>query len=122
MRFTTFLTALLLAATAHAGVAPHDPSASLSESHSDNPSIAELLDPRGEPVEKRACKENGCKCNSRGKQLTICGACVWTDTKMYAITTKRVDSHIYECSPGGKCCDYGYAKDCGTGSGRCIIN
>lgn len=120
MRFTTSLAALFLAVAAQAAVAPQDPSAGLSER--DDLGLTELLDARSEPLEKRACKENGCKCNSRGKQLTICGACIWTDTKKYAITAKRVDNHIYECSPGGKCCDYGYAKDCGTGSGRCIIN
>ncbi|KAF6812312.1 hypothetical protein CSOJ01_05182 [Colletotrichum sojae] len=123
MRFTTSLTILILAATTHAAVALQDPSANLSERHSDNPSLAELLDTRGEPIEKRACKENGCKCNSRGKQLTICGACIWTDTKKHAITGQAGrQPHLRVLAGGAKCCDYGYAKDCGTGSGRCIIN
>ena len=71
---------------------------------------------------KRKCDYNGCKCNSRGKQLTVCGDCTWSDTGEYAVTKKRVTNHIYECSPTGKCCDYGKANDCTKTSGRCIIN
>ncbi|KAK3990408.1 hypothetical protein QBC44DRAFT_307510 [Cladorrhinum sp. PSN332] len=71
---------------------------------------------------KRACSYNGCKCNSRGKQLTVCGNCVWSDNNAYVVTTKRVSNHIFECSPSGSCCSYGYAKDCGSASARCKVN
>ncbi|EUC33383.1 hypothetical protein COCVIDRAFT_49543, partial [Bipolaris victoriae FI3] len=71
------------------------------------------------PLGKRACSYNGCKCNSRGKQLTVCGNCVWSDNNAYVVTTKRVSTHIFECAPNGNCCDYGKASDCGSASARC---
>ncbi|KAK4463928.1 hypothetical protein QBC42DRAFT_57507 [Cladorrhinum samala] len=71
---------------------------------------------------KRACSYNGCKCNSRKKQLTVCGNCVWSDNGAYVVTTKRKADHIFECSPSGNCCDYGYASDCGSASARCKVN
>ncbi|KAH8903017.1 glutathione S-transferase [Coniochaeta sp. PMI_546] len=80
---------------------------------SDN-SVASLL-------QKRKCTYNGCKCNSRGYQFHSCGGCVWTDNGDWVITKKRVNTHIFECSPSGDCCDYGHADDCGTGKGRCFI-
>ncbi|CRK30016.1 hypothetical protein HYQ45_008139 [Verticillium longisporum] len=72
-------------------------------------------------LEKRACKYNGCKCNSRGKQFRSCGNCVWTDNGAWAIKKKRVKNHIYECAPDGGCCDYGPAKDCGKSTARCYV-
>lgn len=74
------------------------------------------------PLGKRACSYNGCKCNSRGKQLTVCGNCVWSDNNAYVVTTKRVSTHIFECAPNGNCCDYGKASDCGSASARCKVN
>ncbi|KAK4169878.1 hypothetical protein QBC43DRAFT_352110 [Cladorrhinum sp. PSN259] len=71
---------------------------------------------------KRACDYNGCKCNSRGRQLTVCGNCVWDDTEAFVVTKKRKLTHIFECSKSGDCCSYGYAKDCGGSSARCKIN
>ncbi|KAK4200986.1 hypothetical protein QBC40DRAFT_172615, partial [Triangularia verruculosa] len=71
---------------------------------------------------KRACSYNGCKCDSRGRQLTVCSNCYWTVDGKWAVTRKRVSNHIYECSPSGNCCDYGYARDCGTSTARCRIN
>ncbi|KAM0332408.1 hypothetical protein ACHAQA_002688 [Verticillium albo-atrum] len=78
-------------------------------------------DEQGPALEKRACKYNGCKCNSRGKQFRSCGNCVWTNNGQWAIKKKRVSNHIYECAPNGGCCDYGYAKDCGKSNARCYI-
>ncbi|KAL9949057.1 hypothetical protein D7B24_005935 [Verticillium nonalfalfae] len=72
-------------------------------------------------LEKRACKYNGCKCNSRGKQFRSCGNCVWTDNGAWVIKKKRVKNHIYECAPDGGCCDYGPAKDCGKSTARCYV-
>jgi hypothetical protein len=74
------------------------------------------------PLDKRACSYNGCKCNSRGEQLTVCGNCVWSDTGAVIVTTKRVATHIYECAPDGDCCDYGVASDCGSSSARCLVD
>ncbi|KAK0639792.1 hypothetical protein B0T16DRAFT_298056, partial [Cercophora newfieldiana] len=62
---------------------------------------------------KRDCDYNGCKCASRGKQLTVCGNCRWLNNNTWVVTEKRVANHIFECSPTGRCCDYGYATDCG---------
>ncbi|KAL0937327.1 mold-specific m46 protein [Colletotrichum truncatum] len=121
MRFHTIAAVLVSVATAQAAVAQGQPQALTPRG---GPVFEELVEKRDGPfsLQKRECKYNGCKCNSRGLQLTICGACKYADTKKYAISAKRVDNHIYECSPGGKCCDYGYAKDCGKSNQRCIIN
>ncbi|KAL1868444.1 hypothetical protein VTK73DRAFT_3652 [Phialemonium thermophilum] len=70
----------------------------------------------------RACVYNGCRCDSRGKQFHSCGNCVWTSNGAWVITKKRVADHIFECAPNGDCCDYGYAKDCGTSGARCYIS
>lgn len=69
------------------------------------------------PLNKRACKDTGCKCVKGLRQGQYCGACVWKGD--YVITKKRNLKHIYECSPSGGCCDYGKADDCNTGHGRC---
>ncbi|KAK0711795.1 hypothetical protein B0H67DRAFT_586326, partial [Lasiosphaeris hirsuta] len=72
-------------------------------------------------VTKRACDYNSCKCQSRGKQLTVCGNCVWRSDGSYVVTTKRKLHDIFECSPSGNCCSYGYADDCGGSGARCIV-
>src|SRR4051794_19209465 len=69
--------------------------------------------PAGNFLLKRDCTYNGCRCSSRGKQLTVCGNCKWLNNNTWVVTEKRVANHIFECSPTGKCCDYGYATDCG---------
>lgn len=82
------------------------------------------VEARGEalaPLEKRQCVANGCRCDSRGKQFRSCGNCVWTDTGTWAITAKRVSTHVYECAPDGSCCDYGFANDCGGSGARCYL-
>lgn len=80
----------------------------------DDGSIASIL-------QKRKCTYNGCKCSSRGYQFHSCGNCYWTDTGEWAITAKRVSTHIFECGPTGSCCDYGPADDCGTSHARCFV-
>ncbi|SPO06052.1 uncharacterized protein DNG_08741 [Cephalotrichum gorgonifer] len=117
MRFTTAVSVLLLTLNVEAVAIPEESDFSLA------PSLETRdISPATPLLEKRACSYNGCKCNSRGKQLTVCGNCVWTSTGKYVVTSKRVNNHIFECSPSGNCCDYGYAKDCGSGSARCKIN
>ncbi|KAH8897474.1 hypothetical protein GQ53DRAFT_743156 [Thozetella sp. PMI_491] len=77
----------------------------------------------GSPVEargdliSRACSANGCKCVSGIKAGLYCGNCVATDA--YAISVKRVYTHVYQCGSTGSCCDYGAASDCGTRQARC---
>jgi hypothetical protein len=77
----------------------------------------------GIALEKRDCDYNGCRCASRGKQLTVCGNCRWLNNNTWVVTEKRVTDHIFECSPTGRCCDYGYATDCGRKdkTPRCIV-
>lgn len=95
----------------------------------DTPSVIPYVEARDvtpatpllDKLSKRACSYNGCKCNSRGNQMTVCGNCVWSDTGSYVVTSKRVLNHIFECSPSGDCCDYGYATDCGSSGGRCRV-
>ncbi|KAL0942368.1 uncharacterized protein CTRU02_200254 [Colletotrichum truncatum] len=123
MRFSTSLVTLLLTVTAHASVAQPNELAAVAERSDDNDLIVPLVEQRDEPtLDKRACTYNGCKCNSRGRQLTVCGNCVWSDTRNYVVTSKRDPKKIYECSKTGRCCVYGGASDCGTGSARCIVN
>ncbi|GJD04562.1 mold-specific m46 protein [Colletotrichum higginsianum] len=66
----------------------------------------------------RACTYNGCQCVSGLAQGVYCGNCV-VGAGTYAIKTKRVRTHAFECSPGGGCCSYGAASDCGTSRARC---
>lgn len=66
----------------------------------------------------RACVANGCKCAIGLKQGVYCGNCV-VGAGTYAVSTKRVRTHAFECNPSGGCCDYGVASDCGKSSARC---
>jgi len=52
-------------------------------------------------------------------QGQYCGNCVLISDGTWAVTKKRVSTHIYECNPSGGCCDYGYAGDCGGLNARC---
>lgn len=123
MRFTTTLSVLLLALHAEAIAFPgEDPEAAIIPSIEGRDASFDDVSPASPLLTKRACKYNGCKCNSRGKQLTVCGNCVWSDTGKPVVTKKRKNSHIYECSPSGRCCDYGVGSDCGSGSARCKVN
>ncbi|KAL8364962.1 hypothetical protein RB595_003989 [Gaeumannomyces hyphopodioides] len=127
MRFS-FFTVLLAAALASA-VSTDDVVApsllGVEARDADEPVLErEVMDLAGKMV-KRACDYSvNCKCDSRGKQLTVCGNCRWNSgTGPYVVTRNRKLNHIYECSKDGtKCCSYGPANDCGTSSGRCIVN
>jgi hypothetical protein len=111
MRFTALLLLAPLAAAAVA-VDPANPTA-----------VPEIDAGEASPVDLvlRSCVYNGCKCSTKHplKQGQYCGNCVWSDGSGHIIIAKRVDNHVYECSPTGKCCDYGYATDCGTSRARC---
>lgn len=78
-----------------------------------------------EPAELlgHVCSVNGCHCIT-GLLGAYCGNCAFPSANgqtagTYAISTKRVESHLHECSPSGGCCDYGPASDCGTEHARC---
>jgi hypothetical protein len=69
-------------------------------------------------LEKRACSYNGCACVRGLVAGVYCGNCV-VGAGTYAIKTKRVNSHAFQCSSTGGCCDYGTASDCGKAGARC---
>jgi hypothetical protein len=124
MRFLVSLAVLFLAsavnATADGGLASEQ--FAVAEVPELEPLAVEARDSTAEPLEKRACDYNGCKCNSRNRQFRSCGNCQWTNNGEWVISKKRVSNHIFECSPSGNCCDYGYAKDCGGSNARCGLN
>ncbi|OLN86680.1 hypothetical protein CCHL11_03855 [Colletotrichum chlorophyti] len=66
----------------------------------------------------RACTYNGCQCVSGLSQGVYCGNCV-VGAGTYAVRTKRVRNHAFECNSSGGCCSYGAASDCGTSRARC---
>lgn len=70
------------------------------------------------PFAKRACTYNGCACVSGLKAGVYCGNCI-VGAGTYAVKTKRVSTHAFQCSSSGGCCDYGVASDCGKAGGRC---
>ncbi|KAM0278834.1 hypothetical protein ACHAQH_004910 [Verticillium albo-atrum] len=118
MRFTNPIAAAILLSTM-AYAAPS------SDQAPDQVAAVAPIDARAEsvePLEKRACVYNGCRCNSRGRQFRSCGNCVWTNNGEWAISVKRDLTHVYECAPDGNCCDYGYARDCGGASARCYLH
>lgn len=94
--------------------------AEVEKRSTDETSAVSLLSTR-DPLQKRKCDYNGCKCASRGYQFRSCGNCRWTNNNEWAISKKRVSTHIFECGPTGNCCDYGPASDCGTANARCFI-
>ncbi|KAK2011835.1 hypothetical protein LZ32DRAFT_606090 [Colletotrichum eremochloae] len=67
---------------------------------------------------ERACTYNGCQCVSGLAQGVYCGNCV-VGAGTYAVKTKRVRTHAFECNSSGGCCSYGAASDCGTSRARC---
>lgn len=67
---------------------------------------------------KRACDYNGCACVSGIPAGVYCGNCV-VGAGTYAVRTKRVRTHVFQCGARGACCDYGYATDCGGDGARC---
>ncbi|KAF6794664.1 hypothetical protein CSOJ01_13613 [Colletotrichum sojae] len=66
----------------------------------------------------RACTYNGCQCVSGLSQGVYCVNCV-VGAGTYAVKTKRVRTHAFECNSSGGCCSYGVASDCGTSRARC---
>ena len=120
MRFISAFS-ILLAAAAQVNAGLEAEQAALAETPNVDVgvSLVERDQTFDEILQKRDCDYNGCKCNSRGKQFHSCGNCYWISDGSWVISKKRVANHIYECSPSGNCCDYGYAKDCGKTGARC---
>lgn len=83
-----------------------------------NPEPAADLLTRDSELTRRDCKANGCKCVSGLTAGIYCGNCV-VGAGTYAIKSKRVESHVYQCNASGGCCDYGAASDCGGKNARC---
>ncbi|OBT61221.1 hypothetical protein VE03_08709 [Pseudogymnoascus sp. 23342-1-I1] len=74
--------------------------------------IASIAAANASGLEARACSSNGCACVTGIKAGIYCGNCV-VGAGTYAVKTKRVASHAFQCGAGGACCDYGAASDCG---------
>lgn len=60
------------------------------------------------PIEKRACKYNGCTCQ-KVQQGQYCG---WCAAVLTAGTGGNFHTDIYECNPSGGCCWYGPSSTC----------
>ena len=71
-------------------------------------------------LDKRACSYNGCACVSGLTAGVYCGNCV-VGAGTYAVRTKRVSSHAYQCNSSGGCCDYGVASDCGKRDRKSVV-
>ncbi|KFY47501.1 hypothetical protein V495_01939 [Pseudogymnoascus sp. VKM F-4514 (FW-929)] len=80
--------------------------------------LASIVSVNAADLEPRACSSNGCACVTGLKAGIYCGNCV-VGAGTYAIKTKRVASHAFQCNASGGCCDYGAASDCGKTSARC---
>lgn len=84
-----------------------------------NPDAVPNLD-----LTKRACRSNGCKCQS-GYSGVYCAGCPAAGGPSQGRVVVDLGSggamnHVYQCSGGKRCCDYGAAGDCkGGGWGRC---
>ncbi|KAK1856410.1 hypothetical protein CCHR01_00981 [Colletotrichum chrysophilum] len=83
-----------------------------------NGSSIQAREPIPAELAQRACTYNGCACVTGLTQGVYCGNCV-VGAGTYAVKTKRVTTHAFECSSSGGCCDYGVASDCGTSRARC---
>lgn len=71
-----------------------------------------------ENLVKRACRDTGCKCVRGLPQGVYCGNCV-VGAGTFTVSKNRVLNNAFECSPSGGCCNYGFARDCGTRNARC---
>lgn len=83
-----------------------------------SPEPAVDLSAREPELTPRDCNANGCKCVTGLQAGIYCGNCV-VGAGTYAISAKRVASHVYQCNSSGGCCDYGPATDCGGKGARC---
>jgi hypothetical protein len=67
------------------------------------------LDIEAPSLEKRACRENGCRCREGTPRGQYCGRC------SQVISQGKGGSFmndIFECNPKGGCCDYGKNTVC----------
>lgn len=58
-------------------------------------------------LEKRACRDVKCKCAKGTKQGQYCGS-----SPHVTDLGSGLWGDIYECNPGGGCCDYGRNSKC----------
>ncbi|KAI5843218.1 hypothetical protein BZA05DRAFT_477224 [Tricharina praecox] len=73
-------------------------------------------DDDGHMLQKRACKNNGCKCRPGTKQGQYCWACnaVRSAGNLNAYPSPHT-GWIFECAPSGGCCAYGPRGSCAGG-------
>jgi hypothetical protein len=109
-----FILSALLASGSFASPAPGDSHVSTPREAANHVTSPETLF----DLTKRACNENGCACVRSLQPGVYCGNCV-VGAGTYAIKTKRVRNHAFQCNSSGGCCDYGVASDCGTSRARC---
>lgn len=57
----------------------------------------------GSELNERACTYNGCACVTGLVAGIYCGSCI-VGAGTYAVKTKRVLTHVYQCSATGSCC------------------
>jgi hypothetical protein len=89
---------------------------------------ADLLSRDGEGhLEKRTCYKTGCKCRKGFKQGLYCGLCMDKNYKYFTVSnwgthvgTAEFKESVYECSPEGDCCNYGYRKSCAENNTPCV--
>lgn len=90
MHFTTVISNLLLALNVGATALPSENPADLVADAVERRDVT----PATPLLEKRACNYNGCKCNSRGQQLTVCGSCIWPNTGASLSEVSRLSSGV----------------------------
>jgi hypothetical protein len=112
MRFATILLLAPLLAAAAAEPVPNAENVAMAEDRVEVREAAPAPD-----LVSRDCKKTGCKCRKGTPQGQYCGNCKRNNN--YVVIEKWYGDHVFECAPSGKCCDYGYAKDCGKKGQRC---
>jgi len=81
------------------------------------------------PLDSRACKYNGCHCQSSpylkktGGYCAGCPVAGFPGVQMvWDYGTGGSIGDVYECNTNGDCCNYGAATDCKGGkAGRCGV-
>ncbi|CUS10971.1 unnamed protein product [Tuber aestivum] len=76
-----------------------------------------LANPFTEPdtndLEKRACDNDGCKCDPSYSAGLYCGHCL----AVKSCQSGACLDNVYQCGRGGKCCNYGVRTSCKNDNG-----
>lgn len=72
--------------------------------------------PKEGEFNRRACTVGSCTCIPGTFPGLYCGFC----NQVLPVMNQEFDNaHVYQCSPNGDCCDYGFRTSCGNGEGPC---